>query len=347
MLRRRWIVLLAFMFCLASLVVRSSHADGAIDCSTTALAAETQTSAAQVQSLAARPQSSTTSPNPSELEIVLDHVTTLQDHLSICSAQLTGEDRDSDVVAIFAAGYARVALLKRLNRPQAANALAVRTAADILKQISSAAPPLGSSAVQRLTALRATILGFQDAAASLPVQDWCAAHGLAKGSASGVYCTQAASYQEIQDWCVGASVGLATTLSSATQAYCVQLLTGQSTGPDYLPGSPQCDADIIACSNRAIAYSTQCASNPAKCADENLIFRFASHHAVSFPDDAFLSGLSRDERTLAVRVGVPCHIERFTRANYYQQTWWYCDSDGNYLRAFTFLNGKFESRYIP
>ena len=50
MLRGRQIVLLAFIF-LASLVVRSSHADGAIDCSTTALAAETQTRAAEVQSL--------------------------------------------------------------------------------------------------------------------------------------------------------------------------------------------------------------------------------------------------------------------------------------------------------
>jgi hypothetical protein len=344
-LRRRQIVLLAFILCLASLVVRSSHADGAIDCSTTALAGETQTSAAEVQSLAARPQSSTNSPNPSELESVLDHVTTLQDHLSICSTKSTGEDRDSDIVAIFTAAYARVALLKRLNQPQAANALATQTGADILKQLSNAAPPLGSDAVQRLTALRVTILGLP--APQSPVQDWCAAHGLAKGSTSGVYCTQAASYQEIEDWCVGASVGLATTLSSATQAYCVQLLTGQSTGPDNLPGSPQCDADIVACSKRALGYSTQCASNPARCADENLIFRFASLRTLSFPDDAFLAGLSRDERTLAVRVGVPCHIERFTRANYYQQTWWYCDSDGNYLRAFTFLNGKYESSYTP
>lgn len=120
-------------------------------------------------------------------------------------------------------------------------------------------------------------------------------------------------------------------LADATEQLCVDLLTGQQTATlDQRVGDPgACAADPIACANRTTMYDV------------------AVQQATRFPDATFMRHLTRDERSVALERGVPCHIEHFTSAHMIESTWWYCDSEGNYMIGYTFRNGKLHSTYTP
>lgn len=48
-----------------------------------------------------------------------------------------------------------------------------------------------------------------------------------------------------------------------------------------------------------------------------------------------------------VEAGLPCHHEIFTSGDRTQDTWWYCDAQGNYTQSYTFVNGSLDSTYQP
>lgn len=59
-------------------------------------------------------------------------------------------------------------------------------------------------------------------------------------------------------------------------------------------------------------------------------------------------GMSDEEVELVKFRGRPCHIESFDSGdNYHKQTFWYCDADGKYEEAYTFVNGHQTDHYQP
>ena len=62
---------------------------------------------------------------------------------------------------------------------------------------------------------------------------------------------------------------------------------------------------------------------------------------------AEVASFSADQMRIYNEEGDPCHKETYASANYRSDTWWYCDDDGNYRKAYTFVNGVLQSVYNP
>jgi hypothetical protein len=58
---------------------------------------------------------------------------------------------------------------------------------------------------------------------------------------------------------------------------------------------------------------------------------------------------SSDELSVSANeIGDPCHKEIFDGGpHYHQVTWWYCNSNGSYRKAYVFLNGHLQSTFTP
>jgi len=60
------------------------------------------------------------------------------------------------------------------------------------------------------------------------------------------------------------------------------------------------------------------------------------------------AGYSGEEIELVKYRGRPCHIETYDGGENYQKlTFWYCDADGHYVEAYSFVNGHQVSHYEP
>ena len=100
--------------------------------------------------------------------------------------------------------------------------------------------------------------------------------------------------------------------------------------------------------------------NGFKNADAILTQRGSTLAAAAAAEDrervAQWSMLSPDERDVIqqeggnvddIAAGLPCHKEVFDSGNTHRATWWYCNADGSYRKAYTFYNHHLESTYVP
>ncbi len=141
-----------------------------------------------------------------------------------------------------------------------------------------------------------------------------------------ILCTTSGNPEYIRVWC---SNGIHLNGDDITQTavqYCEDLLMGvRVTGE----------------------MGNVCTGDPAICATHNAMEQAAESRAIAFPELTYLATLSKDQLTIALSNGKPCHVETYDGENYHKRTWWYCYHDGSYMKAYTFINGKLDSTYHP
>lgn len=62
------------------------------------------------------------------------------------------------------------------------------------------------------------------------------------------------------------------------------------------------------------------------------------------------AGMSDDQKQVYENesLTLPCHKEVYDHGdNYHRVTWWYCDDQGHYRKAYTFLNGTLTDTFTP
>lgn len=354
--------LVFFAICATSVSARAAYADVAINCDLSALAAETQANTTEIQSLTAKMQSSAVAPG--ELQIVLNHVKALEDHLSACSTTLTGDARDSVLVAMFNGADARVALLRALGRTEEANTLAKQIAAHITYEMASASPAIGLASANRLMDIQAALLSVQ------PTSDECSEVSKAAGAdvmsqidpdhgqlqlaecyfAARDWARAIPIYVDIGDhfiadgtpyvtqyWHLGVSYAALEKMHEARAA-----LIRAHDG--YFADKASIDPSVAAGMLRD--YVRLGAKRSQDQAVQNQVKAYVQKAAQAIRN--YAKGLPPEERELVLTRGIPCHVETYEGAGgYHTETFWYCDADGNYEEAYTFTNGHETSHYVP
>jgi hypothetical protein len=106
-----------------------------------------------------------------------------------------------------------------------------------------------------------------------------------------------------------------------------------------------CDLVNFTCHDIFNAFAVM---DPTNAASVKQTLLANEHHANQTYLDAHEVGMSADQKKVyETEKGEPCHKSAFDTASVHEETWWFCDDNGHYTRAYTFYNGRLHSVYSP